>query len=81
MTALTFSSLGLDNWLTQQIENVGLKEPTPVQQNCIPPILQGTIIEQRNSLLFKCSQVKIVLDVPRLEVEKQQPLPCLYCRD
>ena len=55
MTALTFSSLGLDNWLTQQIENVGLKEPTPVQQNCIPPILQGTIIEQRNSLLFKCS--------------------------
>lgn len=41
MTALTFSSLGLDNWLTQQIENVGLKEPTLVQQNCIPPILQG----------------------------------------
>lgn len=41
MTALTFSSLGLDNWLTQQIENVGLKEPTLVQQNCIPLILQG----------------------------------------
>ena len=47
MTALTFSSLGLDNWLTQQIENVGLKEPTLVQQNCIPPILQGIYYSHR----------------------------------
>ena len=41
----TFSSLGLSNWLVKQCEGLGLKEPTPVQRNCIPPILQGKKIE------------------------------------
>jgi len=36
-----FSSLGLSNWLVSQITAVGYKNPTPVQENCIQPILEG----------------------------------------
>ena len=37
----TFSSLGLADWLAAQVSAVGFKEPTPIQVNCIPPILSG----------------------------------------
>ena len=36
-----FHGLGLDNWLTDQCKAMGLKKPTEIQQNCIPPILRG----------------------------------------
>ena len=36
-----FHGLGLDSWLTDQCKAMGLKKPTEIQQNCIPPILRG----------------------------------------
>ncbi|XP_071964725.1 probable ATP-dependent RNA helicase DDX49 [Antedon mediterranea] len=37
----SFSTLKLDKWLVNQCKNLGLSRPTPIQKNCIPPILQG----------------------------------------
>ena len=37
----SFKSLGLSEWLVAQMAAIGFKEPTPVQINCIPPILEG----------------------------------------
>ena len=36
-----FSSLGLSDWLIQQCKQLGITKPSPVQENCVPPILQG----------------------------------------
>ncbi|KAG8126932.1 hypothetical protein E2320_022062 [Naja naja] len=36
-----FRALGLDPWLASQAEQLGLSRPTPVQEACIPPALQG----------------------------------------
>lgn len=36
-----FSSLGLSDWLIQQCKQMGISKPTPVQENCIPAILDG----------------------------------------
>lgn len=36
-----FKRLGLGDWLVNQMAGIGFKEPTPVQANCIPPILEG----------------------------------------
>ncbi|CAN9500345.1 unnamed protein product [Ophioblennius macclurei] len=36
-----FSSLGLSDWLINQCKQLGINKPTPVQQNCLPAILQG----------------------------------------
>lgn len=35
------SSVGLSDWLVKQCKQLGLNKPTPVQENCIPPILEG----------------------------------------
>lgn len=40
---VSFASLGLSDWLVGQLSAVGIKEPTPVQSNCIPPILEGEL--------------------------------------
>ncbi|XP_072166729.1 probable ATP-dependent RNA helicase DDX49 [Diadema setosum] len=37
----SFSKLGLHEWLSKQCQAVGIKRPTPIQHNCIPPILKG----------------------------------------
>ncbi|XP_067872062.1 probable ATP-dependent RNA helicase DDX49 [Heterodontus francisci] len=34
-------ALGLRAWLTEQGERLGIRKPTPVQENCIPAILRG----------------------------------------
>ena len=39
-----FESLGLAGWLVRQAAAVGFKEPTPVQANCIKPILEGVCV-------------------------------------
>ncbi|XP_076444302.1 putative ATP-dependent RNA helicase DDX49 [Babylonia areolata] len=36
-----FAQLGLDDWLVQQCKSIGLKQPTPIQQQCVGPILAG----------------------------------------
>uniref|UniRef100_A0A8C4HPG6 RNA helicase n=1 Tax=Dicentrarchus labrax TaxID=13489 RepID=A0A8C4HPG6_DICLA len=36
-----FSSLGLSDWLVRQCEQLGINKPTPVQEHCMPAILQG----------------------------------------
>ncbi|KAG7275261.1 hypothetical protein CRUP_034988 [Coryphaenoides rupestris] len=36
-----FSSLGLADWLVQQCRHMGILRPTPVQEHCLPPILEG----------------------------------------
>lgn len=38
---ISFLNLGLDPWLVKKSELVGIHHPTPVQANCIPPILAG----------------------------------------
>ena len=39
----SFKSLGLSDWLVNQMAAIGFKELTPVQINCIPPILEGEV--------------------------------------
>ena len=41
---MAFEALGLKEWIVKQISAVGYKTPTPVQINCIPPILQGIFV-------------------------------------
>ncbi|XP_035268953.1 probable ATP-dependent RNA helicase DDX49 isoform X1 [Anguilla anguilla] len=36
-----FSSLGLSDWLIQQCKQMGITNPTPVQESCMPAILEG----------------------------------------
>ncbi|XP_075165514.1 putative ATP-dependent RNA helicase Dbp45A [Haematobia irritans] len=36
-----FAQLGLRPWLTKQLTKLGLKQATPIQQACIPAILEG----------------------------------------
>ncbi|XP_010784154.1 probable ATP-dependent RNA helicase DDX49 [Notothenia coriiceps] len=36
-----FSSLGLADWLVKQCKQMGINKPTPVQEHCMPPILEG----------------------------------------
>lgn len=36
-----FDNLGLDEWLVKQCEAMGINKPSPIQKNCIPPILEG----------------------------------------
>lgn len=38
---ISFLNLGLDPWIVKKSELVGIRHPTPVQANCIPPILAG----------------------------------------
>lgn len=40
-TKLNFANLGLSDWLQQQCKLMGIGEPTGVQFNCIPAILDG----------------------------------------
>lgn len=41
MADSSFSSLGLSDWLVKQCDGMGFKQPTPVQINCIPPVIEG----------------------------------------
>uniref|UniRef100_A0A0N5BIX1 RNA helicase n=1 Tax=Strongyloides papillosus TaxID=174720 RepID=A0A0N5BIX1_STREA len=36
-----FSDLGLGSWLVNQLKEMQIKKPTPVQVNCIPKVLEG----------------------------------------
>ncbi|KAI5101666.1 putative ATP-dependent RNA helicase DDX49, partial [Silurus meridionalis] len=37
----TFESLGLSEWLVVQCRQMGIARPTPVQEHCMPAILEG----------------------------------------
>ena len=37
----TFAELGLNQWLVDQCQAVGMKKPTPIQMNCVPEIIKG----------------------------------------
>lgn len=39
---VTFSSLGLDEWLVNALAAMSIQRPTPIQSACIRPILEGT---------------------------------------
>ena len=54
-----FPSLGLSNWLVSQVTAVGYKNPTPVQENCIPPILEGEF--QKLQIVFFYIIIIIIL--------------------
>ncbi|XP_076761267.1 putative ATP-dependent RNA helicase Dbp45A isoform X2 [Xylocopa sonorina] len=38
---MTFATLNLSLWLVKQCNSMGIKKPTPIQENCIPRILAG----------------------------------------
>uniref|UniRef100_UPI003AACC863 probable ATP-dependent RNA helicase DDX49 isoform X2 n=1 Tax=Centroberyx gerrardi TaxID=166262 RepID=UPI003AACC863 len=38
-----FSALGLSDWLIKQCKQLGISKPTPVQENCMPAILQDMV--------------------------------------
>ena len=38
-----FETLGLKSWLVQQCKGLGMKQPTLVQSNCVPAILEGNL--------------------------------------
>ena len=37
----TFESLGVTNWIRRQLSCLGITTPSPVQAQCIPPVLEG----------------------------------------
>jgi hypothetical protein len=37
----TFKSLGVNQWLIDQLRELNVKKPSPVQEHCIPQILAG----------------------------------------
>ncbi|XP_063980065.1 probable ATP-dependent RNA helicase DDX49 [Diachasmimorpha longicaudata] len=37
----SFEDLKLNSWIVKQLASIGVKKPTPIQQNCIPRILAG----------------------------------------
>jgi len=41
MSSAAWASLGLSPWLGETCIEMGLKRPTPIQEACIPPALQG----------------------------------------
>jgi ATP-dependent RNA helicase DDX56/DBP9 len=47
MTALSFDGLGLDPRLLRAISKRGFVKPSPVQQACIPRVLEGKDIVAR----------------------------------
>lgn len=52
-----FSSLGLSDWLIKQCKQLGIHKATPVQENCVPAILQGKLaswLAQENILKQLC---------------------------
>ncbi|XP_001606554.1 probable ATP-dependent RNA helicase DDX49 [Nasonia vitripennis] len=36
-----FTDLNISSWIIDQLKLIGVKKPTPIQQNCIPAILSG----------------------------------------
>lgn len=38
---MEFNKLGLKPWIVKQLTKLNLKKPTPVQEKCIPEILNG----------------------------------------
>ena len=40
----TFKELGVCSWILRQLSCLGISTPSPVQANCIPPILEGKSI-------------------------------------
>ena len=40
----TFKELGVSSWILRQLSCLGISTPSPVQANCIPPILEGKSI-------------------------------------
>lgn len=53
MEKVSFSGLGLKDWLVKQVSAVGFKDPKPVQVHCIPPILEGIAQAQRTPRVRK----------------------------
>ena len=41
-TAASFHDIGIHDWLVKSLSQVSIFRPNAVQQNCIPPILQGS---------------------------------------
>ncbi len=42
MSTITFSSLGLDNWIANKLcDKIGYKRPSKIQKMAIPDILKG----------------------------------------
>jgi ATP-dependent RNA helicase DDX49/DBP8 len=39
--SLSFESLGLSEWVCKSVSAMGFRQPTPVQQKCVPAILSG----------------------------------------
>ena len=40
----SFPSLGVRPWIINQLSELQMRAPTPVQKHCIPPILEGALI-------------------------------------
>jgi len=38
-----FHDLHLNQWLLEQVQDLGFKRPSPIQYHCIPPILEGKL--------------------------------------
>jgi superfamily II DNA/RNA helicase len=74
----TFESLGLKPWLCKQIDKLGMKSPSLIQENCIPEIVRKILnFFYKFFKLFFSSQDVIASEPPRLDPEKPLHLHCL----
>ena len=39
----TFDELGVSSWILRQLSCLGISTPSPVQVQCIPPIMKGNL--------------------------------------
>lgn len=74
----TFESLGLRPWLCKQVDKLGMKSPTPIQENCIPEIVSlfNYSLNQNFHIFsyFLSSLDVIALAQLKLDQEKRLPL-------
>lgn len=61
---MTFEALGLDAKLVKATDELGFKNPTPIQEKAIPVLLSGT---------------KDLVGLAQTGTGKQQHSVCLYC--
>lgn len=73
-----FSSLGLSDWLVKQCKQLGINKPTPVQENCVPAILQGETAsvkssgDEQTTRISTCNVNNFLTTFERLDQQSRQ---------
>lgn len=74
--SLPFEALGLPQWLAERVSELGYQEPTPIQNQCIPRLLNGEdLIGQAQTGTGKTAAFALPLIVRLPKKKKRPPTP------